>query len=47
MPQKFENLSRSSSFEGNSIDAYIKNNYNEPGVSDSEYISDDSLKGFL
>ena len=32
---------------GNSIDAFIRNNYTCPDVSDHEYISDDSLRGFI
>jgi len=36
-----------SSGDGNSIDEFIKNDYNCPDISDSEYLSDDSLKVFL
>lgn len=33
--------------EGNSIDEFIKNNYNCKKIPDSDYISDESLKEFL
>ena len=36
-----------SSDDGNSIDKYIKNGYKCDKLSDSEYISDDSLNKFL
>jgi hypothetical protein len=46
-PSQFDHISDEISERGNSIDKFICNDYCSKEISDSEYISDDSLKNFL